>query len=62
MALKGLSDEIGIAFKMKVLSLDKIREGLAILNKKPRLSGTVFFKKKIGLIGKLSYIGIKGTV
>jgi hypothetical protein len=62
LALKGLSDENGMALKMKVLSPDKTRQGLAILNKRTRMPGTIFFKNKIGLIGGLSYIVIKGTV
>jgi hypothetical protein len=46
LALKGLSGEIGMTLKMKVLSPDKIREGLAILNKKSCLPGSIFFKKE----------------
>jgi hypothetical protein len=36
-----------MALKMKALSPDKIREGLAILNKRTRLSGTIFSIRKL---------------
>jgi hypothetical protein len=47
---------------MKVLSPDNNLEGLAILNKRTASQALFFFKKKIGLIGGLPYIGMKGTV
>jgi hypothetical protein len=46
--------------KMKVFSPNKIREGLAILNKRTSLSGSIFFKKKISFLGGFLTLALKG--